>query len=411
MARRKRTRDELEEARRENESVNATPAEPEEHTTKRRRQARRSTKRRNITKALEAMSVDEGDVTMATVIGDATTIPFFLPVAAAVPILPPVSVVVAATTCPEDDAQERRRRDAERQRRRRAAISASQKERDRAKNAERARVRRARLNTPVARARDAERMRAERARLLEVRTDEDMERERLRRAGLRSSMTDAQMDASQESARVRQQHTRASRTEEDVAAARERDRLRTQLMRANRTAEEQDADRERARVRRRCLQKGLALCNQENFSASMVTGPHVVDGRHRLPETTVCEHCNAWKWPAESKKGCCIEGAVQLPPLAPAPPLLLNLLKDPEFRRKIRAYNQAFAFTSIGASCNARGIRASQPGRKRGRSTGRIHLSDPGCHGPLPRFFASIYRSTDPASDGRQVCTDLHRRS
>jgi len=46
---------------------------------------------------------------------------------------------------------------------------------------------------------------------------------------------------------------------------------------------------------------------------------------------------------------------VQLPPLAAAPPLLMELLRDPEFRRQIRAYNQAFAFTSIGTSCNARG--------------------------------------------------------
>jgi hypothetical protein len=45
---------------------------------------------------------------------------------------------------------------------------------------------------------------------------------------------------------------------------------------------------------------------------------------------------------------------VQLPPLAAAPLLLMELLRDPEFRRQIRAYNQAFAFTSIGTSCNAR---------------------------------------------------------
>ncbi|GMF48414.1 unnamed protein product [Phytophthora fragariaefolia] len=60
--------------------------------------------------------------------------------------------------------------------------------------------------------------------------------------------------------------------------------------------------------------------------------------------------CQAWKWPAESDFICCLKGRVQLTPLQPAPPRLLQLYGDKEFRRHIRAYNQAFAFTSIGAS-------------------------------------------------------------
>ncbi|GMF58997.1 unnamed protein product [Phytophthora fragariaefolia] len=82
----------------------------------------------------------------------------------------------------------------------------------------------------------------------------------------------------------------------------------------------------------------------------MVTGKDVVDGRHRLPPTTVCPLCQASKWPAESDFICCLKGRVQLPPLQPAPPRLIQLYGDKEFRRHIRAYNQAFAFTSIGAS-------------------------------------------------------------
>ncbi|GMF62257.1 unnamed protein product [Phytophthora fragariaefolia] len=82
----------------------------------------------------------------------------------------------------------------------------------------------------------------------------------------------------------------------------------------------------------------------------MVPGKDVVDSRHRLPPTTVCPLCQAWKWPAESDFICCLKGRVQLPALQPAPPRPMQLYGDREFRRHIRAYNQAFAFTSIGAS-------------------------------------------------------------
>jgi hypothetical protein len=89
----------------------------------------------------------------------------------------------------------------------------------------------------------------------------------------------------------------------------------------------------------------------------MVKGKNVVDGRHRLPPTTVCPSCNAWKWPDESDFMCCMRGKVKLPPLHPAPPRLLELYRDKEFRRHIRAYNQAFAFTSIGASATGKRFR------------------------------------------------------
>ena len=157
-----------------------------------------------------------------------------------------------------------------------------------------------------------------------------------------------------ETDRIRHQQTRAARTAEETEAVRESDRISHQHARVRRTTEEEEADRERARERRRCARRGIALCNHADFDASMVSGPDIVSGRHRLPSTTVCEHCNAWKWPGETKKCCCLEGAVKLPPLRPAPSRLLQLYKDPDFRRQIRAYNQAFAFTSIGASCSDR---------------------------------------------------------
>lgn len=52
--------------------------------------------------------------------------------------------------------------------------------------------------------------------------------------------------------------------------------------------------------------------------------------------------------------GCCLQGNVKLLPLRPAPRQLLQLYGDSAFRRHVRAYTQAFVFTSIGASCSNR---------------------------------------------------------
>ncbi|GMF52108.1 unnamed protein product [Phytophthora fragariaefolia] len=120
--------------------------------------------------------------------------------------------------------------------------------------------------------------------------------------------------------------------------------------RLEQTEADRDIERERNRVRRKAPKRCHGHVNHEDFRASMGTGKDVVDGRHRLPPITICPLCQAWKWPAESDFICCLKGRVQLPPLQSAPPRLLQLYGDKEFRRHIRAYNQAFAFTSIGAT-------------------------------------------------------------
>lgn len=69
-----------------------------------------------------------------------------------------------------------------------------------------------------------------------------------------------------------------------------------------------------------------------------------------------CTFCDALHWPQEiNDRGlyekCCKGGDVQLEPFRPPPPYLRSLLtgQDPEgrdFRKNIRMYNNAFAFTS-----------------------------------------------------------------
>lgn len=102
------------------------------------------------------------------------------------------------------------------------------------------------------------------------------------------------------------------------------------------------------------------LINYINFVIDFVTEPWNF-GR----PTCVCEFCGALHWYEErnekSKKTkhprfsmCCMEGRVHLP-LIKSPPHLLQELLDysgnsttKAFRRNIRIYNAAFAFTSMG---------------------------------------------------------------
>ncbi|GMF58247.1 unnamed protein product [Phytophthora fragariaefolia] len=150
--------------------------------------------------------------------------------------------------------------------------------------------------------------------------------------------------------RQRRQDRRGRQNADERAQAQHEAQTRRAEVRAEQTDQERDVQREQNRVRRKAPKRCHGHVNHEDFRASMVTGKDVVDGRHRLPPTTVCPSCQAWKWAAESDFICCLKGRVELPPLQPAPPRLLQLYGDKEFRRHIRAYNQAFAFTSIGAS-------------------------------------------------------------
>ena len=65
-----------------------------------------------------------------------------------------------------------------------------------------------------------------------------------------------------------------------------------------------------------------------------------------------CRHCHATLFHRESLQICCLGGKLRLPRYT-SPPELLELFsaQTPEgrhFRRYIRVYNNAFAFTSMG---------------------------------------------------------------
>ncbi|GMF48411.1 unnamed protein product [Phytophthora fragariaefolia] len=296
-AKRKGTRETIEEALRQNAHVNATPAELEETTDKRKRQRRRANKKRNLLKELEALSVAGTEVAG----------PLAVLVMHVQPILPAQPTLEREGKQEEDDPADHQRQFA-------AAYAEGQRQFV------------SEASPPVTtNPPSADRGAAKRAR--------NTERQRIRRANMTLS-----------------QKERERRTEDERGAVRATDRAHHSERRAQHTEDQQDAQREHNRVRRKAPKRCQGHVNHEDFRASMVTGKAVVDGRHRLPPTIVCPLCQAWKWPAESEFICCLKGWVQLPPLQPAPPSLIQLYGDKEFRRHIRAYNQAFAFTSIGVS-------------------------------------------------------------
>ncbi|GMF44534.1 unnamed protein product [Phytophthora fragariaefolia] len=321
----------IEEASRQNARVNATPAQPEETTEKRKRQRRRANKKHNLLKELEALSVAESEVVVLaantvhiqTIPQDSTTLEqegkqeeddpaeqhriFAAAYAAGLCQAAPKTEPHVTRASSEDRAATTRAWNVEQQRARRANMTASQTERRRAKDRERQRAR-------------------------------------------RSQLTGSQRAATRMVDRQRRQDRLGRQNADEHAQAQHEDQTRHAEVRAEQTDQERDVQRQQNRVRRKAPKRCHGHVNHEDFRASIVTGMDVVDGRHRLPPTIVCPLCQAWKWPAESDFICCLKGRVQLPPLQPAPPRLLQLYGDKEFRRHIRAYNQASAFTSIGAS-------------------------------------------------------------
>jgi len=108
--------------------------------------------------------------------------------------------------------------------------------------------------------------------------------------------------------------------------------------------------------------------------------------RHTLGEmTTMCGKCGALHFLEERVASsscanpqftpCCAQGKVTLPPLAPPPEPLRWLLTSNEadakdFRQHIRSYNNALAFTSVGANLDTS---VAQPGNYTYRLRGELY--------------------------------------
>lgn len=105
--------------------------------------------------------------------------------------------------------------------------------------------------------------------------------------------------------------------------------------------------------------------NISEFSADTISGRNASGGRLQLAGmTAVCMYWNAKMWPWKKFKGsvrdprfklCCGNGKIRLPALQPPPEPILSLLtaetrEAREFRHRIRAYDNVFAFCSLAVN-------------------------------------------------------------
>ncbi|GMF62037.1 unnamed protein product [Phytophthora fragariaefolia] len=229
----KRTREEIEQAMRDNERVNATPAAPEEPAAKKRHY--------NLNKEFLALAVGTAEASTA-----AASRP---PVAPAIPapIPAPVSVPVPTPVLTPTSVSEQQRPDTNpaQERRPRTSLTASQQERVRTRDRERARARRANRTL----------------------SQQDRDRRRYAERKRAQAETSEQQEARQERERNRQQERRTNQTEQEAEAERAASREYRANLRDARHDEENEEARQNERTRRSTLRRARYLVS------NIVTNP------------------------------------------------------------------------------------------------------------------------------------------
>lgn len=134
-----------------------------------------------------------------------------------------------------------------------------------------------------------------------------------------------------------------------------------------------------------------------------------------LRPPTICPHCHAKLFHAETTTLCCKGGLIDLPNV-PAPPELIELYTSQttearNFRQNIRAYNHVFSFTSMGVTFDD-----NMPAFNQGIYTFRAHgaiyhkigslLPE---HGARPRYLQMFIYDTEHELENRlQESPGLH---
>ena len=94
----------------------------------------------------------------------------------------------------------------------------------------------------------------------------------------------------------------------------------------------------------------IAFYNIDDFNESVQPEEHLLP-----PMNSECPHCGAFLFPSELNTAqiCCMKGKIVLPAPTPPPDTMIPYFTvdddiGKEFRTKIRAYNSAFSFISLG---------------------------------------------------------------
>ena len=123
----------------------------------------------------------------------------------------------------------------------------------------------------------------------------------------------------------------------------------------------------------------------------------------------VCQHCSARFYPAEPMK-CCGRGAVELPLWRVPPEPLLSLMKEDQFRTKVRGYNCALSLgSSVFDDLTAGGGPATF--KMAGRSWHLLPCAAQPIAGGLHRTAQIYAMPVDEATDRRVVLSSAPQRA
>lgn len=137
---------------------------------------------------------------------------------------------------------------------------------------------------------------------------------------------------------------------------------------------------------------------RQRFDENLVSGRNIKNGRHCIDPMVACNSCQSYVWIQEGTSTsdlsfsiCCEKGQVRLPEIKPMPEVL-RLLGNNNFLNKIRKYNAALSFTSMGVQVDenlANGQQGVYTFRIQGQVVHRIGSLLPP-HGEEAKF-AQIY--------------------
>ena len=98
------------------------------------------------------------------------------------------------------------------------------------------------------------------------------------------------------------------------------------------------------------FKKEKMFLQAKNYGKNERQGHILYENLGKITDQPLCDSCDAYRWPGESKSNCCSGGKIlkSVMPYQKPPDVLCNLLQDKDFIKNIKEYNNALAFASLG---------------------------------------------------------------